>query len=131
MQKTLCPDAKELRKKENMLELLIEQGIQKAPKQNIFHVQLSKKKEQKLGLKFVNRNGTMFVKSVEGGLAGDWNDKKPNSTIMSGDKIIKINGRRESYEELLQLLKHGDEFDIVVQRVPIESNPGSSSTIYS
>jgi len=75
-----------------------------------------RKDGKKLGLQLVNRKGLAFVKKVVGGAIGDWNAQQPDFQIMPGDQIIEINGRHDSYQELLSLCKHSDELEMVVQR---------------
>lgn len=71
---------------------------------------------QKLGVQLVNRKGLAIVKKVVGGAVEAHNAKHPNYQIKPGDQIIEINGRRDSYQELLSLCKHNDELEMIVQR---------------
>merc|ERR1711865_947511 len=64
-----------------------------------------KKDGQKLGLQLVNRQGLAFVKRVVGGAVGQWNAQHTDFEIRPGDQIVEINGRRDSYQEILDLCR--------------------------
>jgi len=111
LQKTLPPDSPELLK---ILDFTFTKASSEtAP--TAFRFKL-RKDGKKLGLQLVNRKGLAFVKEVVGGAVGDWNVQQPDFPVMSGDQIIEVNGRRDSYQELLSLFKHSNELEIVVQR---------------
>jgi len=120
LSKTLPIDSVEVRRSGNpMFEMVVGLAVveptEKTTALRTIRVSVTKQQGEKLGLQLVNRNGAPEVKQVVGGAAGRWNSEHPDSKVKAGHRIVEINGRRDSYEELLSLCKHEQTLKIIIE----------------
>jgi hypothetical protein len=118
--KTLPIDSVEVRRSGNpMLEMVVglslDEPAETTTAPRTIRVSVTKQQGEKLGLQLVNRNGTPYVKKVVGGVFERWNAENHDSKVKPGQRIMEINGRRDSYEELLSLCKHQDTLEFVIE----------------